>query len=251
MPADTPADTAANTPADTRAPRQLRPTQEYLRQIVFGGNDGIVTTFAIVAGFAGATAEGAAGIGVLAVLVFGFANLFADGAAMGLGEFLSARSRAQLYNSELAARRSRVNADETAAGEVLGSYFRRRGCSPDEASAIARAMARNPEVAAEIITGLETGMADERGQRPGRNGLMTFLSFCVFGFLPLVPYVLGAPEARAFALSVGTTTGAMVALGLLRGRATGESFGLAVAETVFIGGLCATIAYAVGWIIGG
>ena len=51
---------------------------DVLRELVYGGNDGVVTTFAIVAGFEGAGAEGAAEVGGAAVLLFGLANLFAD-----------------------------------------------------------------------------------------------------------------------------------------------------------------------------
>ncbi|WP_366942774.1 VIT1/CCC1 transporter family protein [uncultured Paracoccus sp.] len=65
--------------------RQIGPLREFLGQIVYGGNDGIVTTFAIVAGFAGARADGTASVGAIAVLLFGLANLFADAVAMGLG----------------------------------------------------------------------------------------------------------------------------------------------------------------------
>ncbi len=72
---------------------------EFLREIVYGGNDGIVTTFAVVAGFAGAGAAGAAVIGGIAVLLFGLANLFADATSMALGAFLSARSEADIYRA--------------------------------------------------------------------------------------------------------------------------------------------------------
>ena len=78
---------------------RITPLQDYIRQIVYGGNDGIVTTFAVVAGFAGLAAEGTAEVGVLAVLLFGLANLFADATAMGLGEFLSARSEQDVYRA--------------------------------------------------------------------------------------------------------------------------------------------------------
>src|SRR6056297_2488855 len=88
---------ARQTPAPT-SPRFGR-VQEYLKQIVFGGTDGIVTTFAIVAGFAGAQAEGVAQVGGLAVLLFGLANLFADAVSMGLGEFLSLRAQHDLYRT--------------------------------------------------------------------------------------------------------------------------------------------------------
>ena len=75
--------------------------QSYLKEIVYGGNDGIVTTFAIVAGFAGAQLSAASPMGYVTVLLFGFANLFADGLSMGLGNFLSIRSEKDSYLSEL------------------------------------------------------------------------------------------------------------------------------------------------------
>jgi len=66
----------------------------YLREIVYGGNDGIVTTFAVVAGFAGAQKDPASSsIPIFTVLLFGIANLLADGLSMGLGSFLSLRAK--------------------------------------------------------------------------------------------------------------------------------------------------------------
>ncbi len=66
----------------------------YVREIMYGGNDGIITTFAIVAGFTGAHINVAdkAGISIMPVLLFGLANLFADGLSMSLGNFLSIRT---------------------------------------------------------------------------------------------------------------------------------------------------------------
>ncbi|GGN95981.1 MULTISPECIES: VIT1/CCC1 transporter family protein [Haloarcula] len=58
----------------------------YIAEVVYGANDGIITTFAIVAGVAGAALD--PGI----VLILGFANLFADGFSMGMSNFLSQRS---------------------------------------------------------------------------------------------------------------------------------------------------------------
>ena len=65
----------------------------HLKEVVYGGNDGIVTTFAVVAGFSGANlGDHALNLSIIAVLLFGLANLIADGAAMGLGNYLSVRS---------------------------------------------------------------------------------------------------------------------------------------------------------------
>ncbi|HSH75325.1 MAG TPA: VIT1/CCC1 transporter family protein, partial [Longimicrobiales bacterium] len=79
-------------PKDSRAaaghePKELRGlAQHYLKDLVYGANDGIITTFAVVAGVAGAQLE------ARIVLILGFANLLADGFSMGASNFLSIRS---------------------------------------------------------------------------------------------------------------------------------------------------------------
>ena len=61
-------------------------TQHYLKDLVYGANDGVITTFAVVAGVAGAQLD------ARIVLILGFANLFADGFSMGASNFLAIRS---------------------------------------------------------------------------------------------------------------------------------------------------------------
>ena len=87
---------------------KISPFAQYLKEIVYGGNDGIVTTFAVVAGFAGANSAGNLQIGYLAVLLFGLANLFADATSMGLGNFLSSRSEQDRFRQEEAKERREI-----------------------------------------------------------------------------------------------------------------------------------------------
>ena len=79
---------------------KISPFSTYLKEIVYGGNDGIVTTFAIVAGFAGAQTETPMAVPLTAVVLFGLANLFADAASMGLGNFLALRAEKDVYRRE-------------------------------------------------------------------------------------------------------------------------------------------------------
>ncbi len=60
---------------------------EYLKGVVFGGLDGILTSFAIVAGSAGGN------LGWNVILVLGFSNILADAISMGVGEYLSSKVR--------------------------------------------------------------------------------------------------------------------------------------------------------------
>ena len=96
-----PADRASG-PSAGRAPRfsiheeprgLVATARHYIRDVIYGANDGIITTFAVVAGVTGGA------LSTKAVLVVGVANLLADGLSMGVGNYLSIRS----HESALAA----------------------------------------------------------------------------------------------------------------------------------------------------
>ncbi len=241
----------AQQPVKRGDPSALARTQDHLKQLVYGGNDGIVTTFAIVAGFAGAGSEGVAQIGALAVLVFGLANLFADAVSMGFGEFLSMRSQNDLYHQRHAEHIRRIAADPATEADRMAGLLRDRGLSPADAAAGAKLMSTHPPLMADLTLSWGFGMSAPEDASPVMNGLMTFLSFVVFGAVPLSPYFVLDPSTTTFMLSVAMTLLALVALGLLRWIATRDRLPRAVAETVAVGTVCALVAYAVGWIVGG
>jgi VIT1/CCC1 family predicted Fe2+/Mn2+ transporter len=239
-------DFAAKLARHKREEHQIGRIQEFLKQIIYGGNDGIVTTFAVVAGFAGFGAEGAATLGGIAVLLFGLANLFADATAMGLGEFLSSRSEQDVYRATRASELHEIHSNpEFETAEVV-EILSARGMDQADAASMAQTMTRNPEFMADFMMQYEIGMADPGGDAPAARGLMTFLSFIVFGTAPLLPYFVLDPVPSTFRVSVAATFAALAALGLLRWRVTSETVARCVGETVLVGGICASVAYLVG-----
>ena len=237
--------------AHRREAHALGKTQEFLRQIVYGGNDGIVTTFAIVAGFAGASADGVAQIGGVAVLVFGLANLFADAVSMGLGEFLSARSQHDLYRSRRQSELREIARNPEQERMELFEILRQRGLPAGEADTATAILSRHPQIMADLMMTYEFGMQDPDEENPALNGLFTFMSFVVFGAIPLVPYFLFEPTQQTFFMSIGTTLSALIGLGLLRFSATRERVARSVGEPVLVGTVCAIVAFFVGWLVGG
>jgi len=220
--------------------------QEYLKQIVYGGNDGIVTTFAVVAGFAGFGAEGVAEVGGIAVLLFGIANILADGTSMGLGEFLSSRSERDLYiahrNKELIEMRERPEQERKEVRQILHT----QGLSEKDGNDMVAILERNPELMADFMMVYELGIPDTTDESPAIKGLFMFLSFVVFGAVPLSPYFFWDPTPDTFIYSVFATFGALVCLGILRAYATMVNVARCIYETVFVGGTCAIVAFGVG-----
>ena len=103
------------------------------------------------------------------------------------------------------------------------------------------------EFMADFMMQYEIGVADPGGNGAAVRGLFTFAAFVGFGLAPLLPYFLLEPVPSTFVVSVAATVAALVALGLLRWRVTTQTLARCVGETVLVGGICAAVAYAVGW----
>ncbi|QIE54477.1 GMP synthase [Pikeienuella piscinae] len=241
--------TAARSEALSRhlaAEHRIGPAQEFLKEIVYGGNDGIVTTFAIVAGFAGAGAEGAATVGAGAVLLFGLANLFADATAMGLGAFLSSRSEQDVWRAMRAKERAEIDNNPEMERREMLEILSDRGVCETDATAMADILQRNPEVMTDLMMQYELVLSDPTRDRPALIALATFLAFILFGSAPLLPYFLAPPTATTFNISLASSVGALIALGLLRWKVTSETLRRCVGETLLVGGICGLVAFTVG-----
>lgn len=225
---------------------KISPFSTYLREIVYGGTDGIVTTFAIVAGFAGAQQNEMTALPVLAVLLFGFANLFADGASMGLGNFLSTRSEQDLYSKEEKKERHEVRTNTAMEKEESIAIFKQKGFTNEQAKQLVEIYSTNEDYWVEFMMTQELEMDDPTNNNALFMALATFLAFLGFGFIPLVPYITLQTNPHVFLYSCLATAFALIILGLLRWRVTRTHFVRAVGETLLVGGISSIISYLVG-----
>lgn len=225
----------------------ISPFQTYLKEIVYGGNDGIVTTFAVVAGFTGAqTVSGMPAYPMLTVLLFGLANLFADGTSMGLGNFLSLRSEKDVYKTHQKRELSEIRNHKESEKEETIEILIQKGFSKKHAEELTNIYMTNEKYWLAFMMHDELELPDPTKENPFLTGLVTFSAFLVFGFIPLLPYIVLGNSLDVFLYSTIATFAALVLLGLLRWRVTGETIFRSVFEIVLIGGVSASIAYIVG-----
>lgn len=219
----------------------------YLREIVYGGSDGIVTTFAVVAGFTGAQAgEHALPYTFLTVLLFGLANLFADGTSMGLGNYLSVRSAQDVYKGEKEKELQEIEGNPDIEQKETEHILKKRGYSAADAATLASLYRKNPSYWLDFMMNYELELPNPEGENPYITGLMTFVSFLFFGFLPLFPYALLQRVDGVFAYAALAAFGALVLLGILRWRVTKEPLVRSVGEVVLLGGVSGGVAFLVG-----
>jgi len=221
----------------------------YFKEVIYGGIDGIVTTFAVVAGFAGAalSTDSTMQLSFVIVLLFGLANLFADAASMGLGSFLSLRSEKDLYIAERKKQQALLKTDPTIRATTM-SVMQAQGFTAEDAATLTAIYQKNEEYWLSFMMQYDKDMSDPRGENEIFTGLATFLSFMVFGAVPLLPFMFDASgdPAQAFLYSCIGTFGALVLLGLLKWRVIGSKFAASLFEVVAVGGTAAILAYFVG-----
>lgn len=223
---------------------------DYFKEVIYGGIDGIITTFAVVAGFSGAALsnETTTQLSFLVVLLFGLANLFADAASMGLGNFLSVRSEQHLYNAARAKETQEVRNSPEMEYEETITMMMERGFSEENARKLADIYRTNEEYWLDFMMTHELEMPDPRGENPIFTGSATFISFIIFGSIPLLPFIfMSEGDTRTvFMLSTIGTFVALILLGLLKWRVIGAKLLESLTEVVLVGGVAAVIAYFVG-----
>lgn len=224
---------------------------DYFKEVIYGGIDGIVTTFAVVAGFAGASlsSDETTRLSFTIVLLFGLANLFADAASMGLGNFLSVRSEKDLYNATRDDEEELLKTDSRSKrASTTVRLMQEKGFSPEDAATLSAIYQKNDEYWLDFLMQNEHDSPDPRGENEVYTGLATFLSFMIFGAVPLLPFMLqeSGDPATAFIYSITGTAGALILLGLLKWRVIGSAFFASLFEVVAVGGTAAVLAYFVG-----
>lgn len=237
--------------ADDHLERSLRETgrhSQHLADAVLGATDGIVTTFAVVAGAAGAHLSS----GV--VLIMGLANLLADGFSMAVGNYLGARSQQDFWREERARESWEIEQIPHAEKEEIHRLYRRKGFEGELLKHVVHTITSDKERWLEEMMREELGIQEER-IAPLVSGLVTFGAFVVAGFVPLLSYILAffnpAMMPGAFALSSALAASALFSVGAARRFMTRRPWWLSGLEILAVGGLAAASAFAVGYALRG
>jgi vacuolar iron transporter family protein len=218
------------------------PPQSYLRDWIYGGIDGVVTTFAIISGVVGAR------LASHVILILGSASLVADGFAMAAGNYLATRSEDEEFHHAEAVERRHIERFPEGEREEVREILRTRGIPSDLLDRIVASITADRNLWVRVMLRDEYGMPDAV-RSPWRAAVVTFSAFLVCGLVPLVPFVAGLKNAFSTAAAV---TGLMfVLIGAFKSRWSTRPWWYSGLMTLAIGGGAATVAYAIGaWLRG-
>jgi VIT1/CCC1 family predicted Fe2+/Mn2+ transporter len=211
------------------------PSSNYLRDWIYGGIDGAVTTFAIVAGVVGAE------LPATIVFLLGFANLVADGFAMAASNYSGTKAEHDDLDRVLAVERRHIALVPEGEREEMRQIFASKGFKGDDLNRIVAVLTSDNGVWARTMALEEYGLSSNL-RSPGIAAISTFAAFMLCGLVPLVTYLL----LGGLATCVVATGSTFFTVGALKSRWSLAPWWRSGIETFIIGMSGATLAFAVG-----
>jgi VIT1/CCC1 family predicted Fe2+/Mn2+ transporter len=220
-------------------------SHQYLGEFVYGGMDGCVTTFAVVAGAYGANLE------TSVVIILGLANLIADGFSMSVGSFLSEKSKKQQYEKQQKKEYWEVENLRDSEVKDIKDIFKAKGFKGELLEQVVKKITENNDHWVDMMMKHELEIIPEK-RTSIAIGLATFVSFLLVGFIPLFIYILDfihKLEINLFQISAILTFIVFIIIGFLKSYVTRTNWIRGIIETLLLGTTAAILAFLVGGLL--
>ena len=213
-----------------------------LREVVFGAQDGLLSTVALVTSLAVAFES------QTTVVVAGLAGALPGMISMATGALLGSRAERDVQRAEIAREARELEANPAEELAELVVLFQREGMTFQEARQVADEISQDRDLWLKTLVEKELGISMEETTNPVKDAMVMGLAFITGAAIPLVPHFF-LTGGTAIGVSVGATLAGLFALGLLKGRLVERSPLLQGLEILGIGTLSAGVGYALGELI--
>ncbi len=219
-----------------------------IREVVFGAQDGLLSTVALV------TAVAVSGVGgTTGVLVAGLAAALAGMVSMASGSYLSSKAESDVQKAEIAKEAEELDAHPAEELAELVVMFQREGLTMREAQDMAEHIASDRDLWLRTMVEKELGLSSEVTANPIKDAMVMGLAFIVAAMVPIFPFFFLEGYT-----AIGTSSGAallgLFALGVGKGQIVRKSPLLQGLEILLVGAVAAAIGYGLGvsipWVFG-
>jgi len=216
--------------------------QNYLRDFVYGGIDGAVTTFAVVAGTIGAN------LPIHIILILGGANLVADGFSMAASNYLGTRAELEDYRRIELIEAKHIEMDPEGEREEVRQIYAAKGFEGSDLENIVEIVTSDNERWIQTMLTEEYGLP-RQVRSESAAALSTFVAFVICGSIPLTPFLINVGEP--FPISAFLTGLVFFLIGSAKARWSPAPWWRSGLITFLIGGVAATLAFFAGMILKG
>jgi len=213
------------------------------RAAVFGLSDGLVTNVSLIIGFA------SSGVGGSVVRLAGIASAVAGAVSMAAGEWVSVKAQNDLVQREMELELRELKRNARAETSELAGIYRSHGMSPEQATAAATEVMRDPERAVMVHAREEFGLDPAHLPQPVAVAAVSLISFLVGAMLPVIPWLSGSGDsARAASIIIGVVAAGVAGFAIARQSERPVWLGALRQVAILIGAVAVT--YAIGSLVG-
>lgn len=216
------------------------PKHNYLRDWIYGGIDGAVTTFAVVSGVAGAR------LSTSIILVMGFANLLADGFSMAASNFLGTKAEHDDLRRLEEVEHRHIDLEPEGEREEVRQIFQQKGFASEDLERVVELVTANRERWVRTMLVEEYGLPGEV-RSAWIAAISTFTAFLICGLVPLVPYLFSLQNSLR--TSVVMTAIVFFGIGAVKSKWSTDSWWRSGISTLVVGGAAAALAYVAGMVL--
>jgi VIT1/CCC1 family predicted Fe2+/Mn2+ transporter len=202
---------------DTQQRRTLE-KQRSIREIVFGAQDGILTTLGVITGVGVAEGERSAAI------ISGFLALLAGALSMSVGEYLGRKAEREVVAATIAMEKDEMAADPQAEFAEQVAYYKLKGFSSEEAHMIVKRLTQHPDIYLYEMVRDEFGIDPRVAEESGLRGPLAMGgSYAIGSLVPIVPFLLPLAMRTSTAVSLVCAIAGLFSVGAYAARLSGRS----------------------------
>lgn len=216
------------------------PRHNYLRDWIYGGIDGSVTTFAVVTGVVGAS------LSPVVIVIMGFANLVGDGFSMAASNYLGTKSEHDDISRLATIERRHIELTPDGEREEVRQIFAAKGFAGADLERVVELITSDRERWVRTMLTEEYGLPQE-ARSAWKAALTTFSAFVICGLAPLVPFLIHVSKPVTYSILI--TAAVFFAIGSVKSRWSTVPWWRSGLMTLSVGGIAAGLSYAVGLLL--
>ena len=213
---------------------------QFLRDIVFGANDGVVTAIGFLVGIAGSVTE------QRIVVIAGALTIIAGAASMALGNYLAVKSQKEFYDAMEKIERWEMDNKPDVERDEIREIYTNYGFDKETIEILTKKVTSDRELWLRVMMRDELGFSEQEKGQPVVAGVIIGFFYLLGGIPPLLPFIFLQPLARALIMSIFVSVLVMAFIGSIRWWLNKGSFGSKVIETIIIGLVAAAIGFIAG-----
>ncbi len=220
--------------------------KDYVAEFVYGGIDGAITTFAVVAGASGAN------LNLSVIIILGVANLLADGFSMSVGNYFSTKAEQDNYEKHKAIEYWEIEHLREKEIEEIREIYTKKGFKGELLEQVVNTIIADKDVWVDTMMKEELEMVKD-DKTPISTATVTFIAFVLIGLIPLLSYLsawlFDLEKTHLFLYSCILTGVGLAIVGYFKSLVTEKNKFMSITETLVLGGIAAALSYVVGAVL--